>query len=358
MFHADEGMGLEFDSFLMDKKRHCGNRCIFCFIDQLPSGLRPALYFKDDDSRLSFLQGNYITLTNLCERDVERIITMRTPVNVSVHTTNPELRSRMLGNPKGGESLAILRRFAEAGLTMNCQIVLCPDCNDGDELTRSLHDLSAMSSVESVAVVPVGLTRFRRSGALTPLRQFTASEAAAVIEAVGKFANAFAADELYLLAGLPIPDFEHYGAFSQYENGVGMLAYMRQTFADEARLAEGVPCPAPPKRTIVTGGAAFPLISELVAPFANVNVAAIRNDFFGESVTVSGLLTGRDIIAQLADFADLGQEILIGSNTLNADGLFLDDVTPADLESALNVTVKIVEADGNSLFAAITGGDV
>jgi putative radical SAM enzyme (TIGR03279 family) len=358
MFHADEGMGLEFDTYLMDEKRHCGNKCVFCFIDQLPRGLRAPLYFKDDDSRLSFLQGNYITLTNLTERDTARIIAMRTPVNVSVHSTNPELRSRLTGTPKGGESLEILRRFAEAGIVMNCQLVLCPELNDGDELIRSLRDLSAMKSVESIACVPVGLTKHREG--LPPLRAFTPDEAAKVIGTVGEFANTFAADEFYLLAGLPIPEYEHYGVMPQYENGVGMWAYLKHTFAeaDAAHIRCGAPpdgaSPAPVRRTIVTGTAAFPLISELAAPFGNVNVAAIRNDFFGESVTVSGLLTGRDIIAQLADFEGLGAEIIIGGNTLNADGVFLDDVTPADVEAALGVKVKISEADGYGLFSSIT----
>jgi putative radical SAM enzyme (TIGR03279 family) len=353
MFHADEGMGLEFDTFLMDKKRHCGNKCIFCFIDQMPPGLRDSLYFKDDDSRLSFLQGNYITLTNLTEHDVERIIAMRTPVNVSVHTTNPELRVKMMGNPRAGQwSLDVLKRFADAGVSMNCQLVLCPEHNDGDELVRSLRDLSAMDSVESIACVPVGLTRFREG--LTPLREFTASESAAVIkivEEVGehdKFTSGeqtgqvFAADEFYLKAGIDFPEYEHYGDFPQYENGVGMWVYTREHFdiADiVGRDALGTP------HTIVTGTAAFPLIRELVADVPNVNAAAIRNDFFGESVTVSGLLTGGDIIAQLRDFPDLGEVVVIGSNMLNSDGLFLDEAKPEQIEEALGVKVLVAEVD-------------
>jgi putative radical SAM enzyme (TIGR03279 family) len=347
MFYGDDDMGLEFDSFLMDEKRHCGNNCIFCFVDQNPPNMRETVYFKDDDSRLSFLHGNYITLTNLTESDIERIVQMRTPVNVSVHTTNPDLRVRLMGNPNAGKALDALYRFAEAGIPVNCQLVLCAGINDGEELVRSLNDLTKLKSVESTAVVPVGLTGHRKG--LPQLRSFTQKEAAAVIKTVGDFADTYAADEFYLISGTEIPEYEHYGAFPQYENGVGMSACMKHGFLK--RCAEGI-TPCKEKIGIVTGTAAFPLMEQLVKPFANVQVYPIRNDFFGESVTVSGLITGGDIIAQLRG-KDLGGKLLIGASSLNCDGLFLDDTAPADIESALGVKVQVVEPDGESLFSAL-----
>jgi putative radical SAM enzyme (TIGR03279 family) len=360
MFYGDDDMGLEFETFLMDSKRSCNNNCVFCFIDQNPPNMRDSIYLKDDDSRLSFLQGNYITLTNLTEQDVLRIIQMKTPVNVSVHTTNPELRSRIMGNPNAGESLSILRRFAEAGISMNFQLVLCPGINDGDELIRTLDDLSKLNKLSesdnyatvgspaSTACVPVGLTKHRAG--LPPLRTFTKEESVKIIETTAKYKNVFAADEFYLKACIDIPEYEHYGDFPQYENGVGMLAFMKNGFEERVR---GGKCKgAKVKTTIVTGTAAFGFMRDLVAPFANVGVVAVRNDFFGESVTVSGLLTGGDIISQLRgmESGELGERILIGGNCLNADGLFLDGTTPAEIESALEVKVQTVEPDGESLF--------
>jgi putative radical SAM enzyme (TIGR03279 family) len=366
MFYGDdvpEAEGLLFDTFLMDEKRVCGNNCMFCFIDQLPcppkfKALRTPLYFKDDDSRLSFLQGNYITLTNLTEHDVNRIIQMRTPVNVSVHTTNPELRTILMGNGQAGtHSLNILKRFADAGVPMNCQLVLCPGLNDGNELTRTLCDLSLMLSVDSIACVPVGLTKYRDH--LPLLRQFSKEEAAAVIQIAGEFynktENVCCADEFYLTAELPLPDYEHYGGFPQYENGVGMWVYFAESFNNAASESVNKLCKR--KTTIVTGTAAYPLLSELVKPFANVNVATIRNEFFGESVTVAGLLTGGDIITQLKERNDLGEVLLISAGTLNVDGVFLDDVTPEMVEAALGVTVCIVKPDGESLYDALTQED-
>ena len=359
MYYADDDMGLEFDTFLMDKKRHCGNKCVFCFIDQLPPKskhkLRETLYFKDDDSRLSFLQGNYITLTNLTEQDIDRIIEMRTPVNVSVHTTNPELRAKMMGNKKAGESLSALYRFARAGITMNCQLVLCPGINDGAELVRTLDDLKELGpSIESVACVPVGLTKFREN--LPQLRLFSKTEAADVIKTISGYECVYAADEFYLTAEKELPPYEHYGAFSQYENGVGMWAHLKRGFADAK--ARSRPCNEKHDRkiTVVTGVAAFQLIKELTEPFENVNVIAIRNDFFGNNVTVSGLLTGTDIIRQLLLRKDeLGDELLIGANMLNCDSVFLDDVTVQELEDSLGVKVRVVAIEGEALFEAIIG---
>ncbi|MCL2634940.1 MAG: DUF512 domain-containing protein [Oscillospiraceae bacterium] len=331
MFYADEDFGLEFETFLMDNKRNCGNNCIFCFIDQLPQGLRESLYFKDDDSRLSFLQGNYITLTNLSEGDVGRIISMRTPVNVSVHTVNPELRSFMMGNPKAGEALSTLYRFAEAGISMNCQLVLCPGINDGEELIRSLDVLTGYPSIESIACVPVGLTKFRDN--LPKLRCFNKEEAAKIIRVTEKYERVFAADEFYLTAEKPLPDYEYYGSFPQYENGVGMWAYFdnAQCTMHNAQLR---------RISIATGVAAYPLIKRVFGGAARVY--AVRNEFFGESVTVSGLLTGIDIINQLKR-EDLGEELWLPPNMFNTDGLTLDSMTVEDISQALNVKTVILD---------------
>jgi putative radical SAM enzyme (TIGR03279 family) len=330
--YADEDMGLEFETFLMDEKHHCSNNCIFCFIDQNPPGMRESVYFKDDDSRLSFLQGNYITLTNLTEYDINRIIRMKTPVNVSVHTTNPDLRVKMMGNPRAGESLNALYRFAQAGISMNCQLVVCPGINDGGELVRTLDDLTGLKSVESIACVPVGLTRYRKG--LAKLRSFTKSEAADVIKTAGGYGNVFCADEFYLNAGITTPEFGYYGSFPQYENGVGMLTYLNKVQFTIDNVQSGH------KISIATGTAAFDLISTLVKAYENVQVFAIRNDFFGESVSVSGLVVGSDIIAQLRGF-DLGGELLIPANMLNCDGLFLDGTTPADVERELGLRLHV-----------------
>jgi len=358
-FYGDCGIGLEFGTFLMDKKRGCKNNCVFCFVSQLPKGLRPALYFKDDDSRLSFLQGNYITLTNLSEKDTDRIIKMRTPVNVSVHTTNPELRSFMLGNKNGGAALESFYKLARAGITMNCQIVLCPGINDGQELVRTLADLEMLESVESVAVVPVGLTRFRDDYGLPKLRMFSKEEARDVIAQTERHERAYAADELYLAAELPMPDYGYYGDFPQYENGVGMWAHFKHGFLSAAGKRKRVPAK---KRgnaatvSIATGTAAYPLIKELAGDRAYVDIYEIRNDFFGTGVTVSGLLTGRDIISQIKarlNGRDLGGKLLIGANTLNADGLTLDGITPSEIGEALGTEVEVVEVEGEELLRVI-----
>jgi len=349
-FYGDDDMGLEFGTFLMDKKRGCRNNCVFCFISQLPKGMRPALYFKDDDSRLSFLQGNYITLTNLSDGDVERIIKMRTPVNVSVHTTDRELRSFMLGNKRGGDALGAFYKLADAGITMNCQIVLCPEINDGEQLKKTLSDLAKLNTVESVACVPVGLTRFREQNGLMPLRLFTEEEAREIIALTEQYERVYAADELYLKAGLPLPDYDYYGDFPQYENGVGMWAHLRNGYYEATAALRKRLTLKRGKPSIATGTAAYPLIKELVGDKAHVY--AVRNDFFGETVTVSGLLTGGDIIKQLKG-KELGRELLIGANTLNFDGIFLDNVTPDEVSAALGVKVTPVAVDGAALYAAV-----
>ncbi|MDR0197639.1 MAG: DUF512 domain-containing protein [Oscillospiraceae bacterium] len=343
-------LGLEFESWLMSPRESCRNNCVFCFVDQLPKGLRGSLYFKDDDSRLSFLQGNYITLTNLSEKDADRIIKMRTAVNVSVHTTDPSLRVKMMGNPNSGRALDTLYRFAKAGVQMNCQLVLCREINDGARLTRTLDDLTALEAVRSVACVPAGLTRFRAR--LPVLRPYDAKGARAVVAATERYERVYAADEFYLIAGLPLPEYGYYGDFPQYENGVGMCAYLKRGFA-KAAAGRGAFAAAGRKVSVVTGTAAFGMIKELVGERANV--FAVKNEFFGESVTVSGLLTGGDIIRQLRG-RDIGGELLIGANTLNADGKFLDDVTPAEAGAALGAKIRAVAVDGGELFKAIAGG--
>ena len=360
-------IGLEFETYLMDKQHTCRNQCVFCFIDQMPPGMRDSLYFKDDDSRLSFLFGNYITLTNLSEHEIERIISLHiTPINVSVHTTNPELRCRMMNNRFAGETLGLLRRFADAGIHMNCQLVLCPGWNDGEELERSMHDLAALSpAVESVAVVPVGLTKYREG--LTPLRLFTAEEAAVVLDAVENFGNVlskcigtrliYPADEWYIKAGRPIPDEAFYEEMSQLENGVGMSALMRAQFTEaleqcEASAAVGT------DTVVVTGVAAEPLLKELVEtaakayPGIRARVQAIRNEFFGETITVAGLVTGGDLKEQLNGVSC--ERVLVPDVMLRHEkDRFLDDITPEELEQALGVRVQIVTADGDSLLRAL-----
>jgi putative radical SAM enzyme (TIGR03279 family) len=342
-----EDLGLEFDSFLMSESRNCKNKCIFCFIDQMPPGLRETLYFKDDDSRLSFLQGNYISLTNLTEREVKRIIEMRLSVNVSVHTTARDLRVKMLGNPNAGSALDYLYQIAGAGVEINCQIVLCPGINDGLALEKTLTDLSAFPSIKSIACVPVGLTKYREG--LTELKAFDRESARNALDIIGKYKNVYASDELYLIAERDLPDYEHYDDFPQYENGVGMLRLLEHEFGD-GKIIKGC------KRSIATGVLAAPFIERLVKKSgADVRVFAIRNDFFGHNVTVVGLVTGNDLIAQLLPYKnELGEELLIPKTMLRAnDDVFLDDVCVGDVCSALGVRVRVVEVDGFELYNAL-----
>ena len=364
-----EDIGLEFETYLMDKQHTCRNKCVFCFIDQMPPGMRESLYFKDDDSRLSFLFGNYITLTNLSEHEIERIIDLHiTPINISVHTTNPDLRCRMMNNRFAGETLTLLKRFAEAGIHMCCQLVLCPEWNDGEELLRSMRDLAALSPcVESVAVVPVGLTKYREG--LTPLRPFTAEEAAAVLDAVEAFGDeqyqtagsrlVYPADEWYIKAGRPIPDASFYEEMSQLENGVGMTALLRAQFTEALAQCEGETATAS-DTVLVTGVAAAPILEELVQrareqfPALRVRVQAITNRFFGESITVAGLVTGEDLKEQLAGVRC--DRVLIPDVMLRHErDRFLDDVTPEELEHAIGVTVQVIDADGYALVDALRG---
>lgn len=366
-------IGLEFETPLMDQKHSCQNRCVFCFIDQLPKGMRESLYFKDDDDRLSFLHGNYVTLTNLKDADIERIITMHiSPINVSVHTTNPELRVQMMHHRRAGEVLSYLRTLADAGIALCTQIVLCKGLNDGKELDRSMRDLASyLPALRSCSIVPVGLTKFREG--LFPLQPFTAEDCANVIAQVNAFGDEclaeygtrvfYCSDEFYVRAGLPLPEESYYEDYSQIENGVGMLTSMTSEFQTELQyLDELLPSfRAPRTVSIVTGSAAYEHLSNLCqvleqqVPGLKIYVYRAVNHFFGESVTVAGLLTATDVIAQLKG-QPLGEELLFPSAMLRADEpVFLDDLTPDDLSSALGVPVRASENDGAKFLHALLG---
>lgn len=364
-----ESIGLEFETYLMDQQHSCTNRCIFCFIDQLPKGLRKSLYFKDDDSRLSFLFGNYVTLTNLKEREVDRIIKMHiSPINISVHTTNPELRVKMMGNRFAGKSLDILYRFAKAGIKLNCQIVLCRDINDGEELDRTLKDLTSLwPSVQSVAVVPLGLTKYRQG--LYPLTGYDSETARAVVRQLERWGDrceqkygqriCYAADEFYLKAQLPIPPAPFYGDFDQLENGVGLMASLKQEFLDA--LEDFVPPASSRKVTLATGVAAHPfldtLLDELRQRCHNLtcNVVPIVNNFFGDTITVAGLVTGGDLLKQLQG-RELGDALLLPDVMLRREGdIFLDDVSLEELSEALQIQIITVPNDGYALLDAVVG---
>ncbi len=363
-----EELGLVFEEEFMGKYRHCANHCLFCFIDQLPKGMRDTLYFKDDDSRLSFLNGNYITMTNMSEADFAKIIRYHmSPMNISVHTTNPELRVRMLKNPRAAEIMPRLKALAEAGITLNGQIVLCKGINDGAELDRTLRELGEFCpAMQSLSVVPVGLSDHREG--LYPLEPFTAEDAKQLIEQIKPYQEKhFAvsglhfvhlADEFYSLAGLPLPEEEEYDGYLQIENGVGMM----RLFMNEAReaIASLKPDPSAAGRlSLVTAPCAEPyirqLLSELSAkrPQAELDLRVIRNDFFGQRITVTGLLTGRDIIAQLSG-TELGSVLLLPGNLLRGDeSLLLDGLTVEDIEKALQTPVFIVKSSGRDFVEAI-----
>ena len=367
-----EDLGLNFETYLMDRARSCANKCIFCFVDQMPPGMRDTLYFKDDDARLSFLMGNYMTLTNLSQREIQRIIDLRiSPINISVHATDPELRTAMLKNPRAGECLSIMERFAKAGIEMNCQVVACPGVNDGPALTRTMEDLGRLHpAVTSVAVVPVGVTKFREG--LCRIEPYTKEQAAALIDQVETFARAFlqehgtslvwCSDEFYLMAGRKLPEKAYYEDLDQLENGVGMLRLLLHQAA--MGLEEEEPEQIEPF-SIATGLSAAPFVQEIVdnarKQCGNIKgtVYPIVNRFFGETITVSGLITGTDLIEQLRG-KDLGGRLLIPDNMLRAgEQVFLDDVTVEQVEQALGVTVVPVPADsGFDLADAILGREV
>lgn len=378
-------IGLEFDTFLMDTQRSCANKCIFCFIDQLPAGMRDTLYYKDDDVRLSFLQGNYVTLTNLTQKDIDRIIELKiSPINVSVHSLDPSVRTFMLGTRKAAAGISALKALADARITLNCQIVCCPGVNDGAELSRTMEGLYKLGSgVSSVSIVPVGLTKYREG--LAPLKPFDGALALKTVEQVEGFAEHclqkrgsrvfFCADELYIKAGLRLPRHAFYEDYPQLENGVGMMRLLITEFEDALReagdgnlerggisntsRAEAVP--DDPGFSVATGVAASGYLTKLLETAAekyakmNGTVYAIRNGFFGDSVTVSGLVTGGDIIAALKG-RELGSRLLLPQNMLRRfEDVFLDDVTVAELSAELGVPIRIVKQDGADLLDAFSG---
>lgn len=365
----DEDIGIEFEKGLMDDYHSCTNKCIFCFIDQMPKGMRETLYFKDDDSRLSFLQGNYITLTNMKDKDIDRIIKFHLcPINISVHTTNPELRCRMLNNRFAGEALSKIDRLAKACIEMNGQIVLCKGVNDGDELKRSIEDLSKyLPHMRSVSVVPAGLTKYREG--LYPLELFTKEDAIQVIELIESYQQRFfdeyglhfihASDEWYILAERDFPEEERYDGYIQLENGVGMMRLLREEFGEA--LKNSRPDDVRREVSIATGKLAYNEIRKLADmvqdKFSNtcIHVYAIENEFFGKNITVSGLLTGQDILKQLSESeVKLGERLLLPSNVLRSgEEVFLDDMRLSELAEKLNVRIQIPKNTGESLLYGI-----
>lgn len=361
-----EEIGLIFETYLMDSKRSCRNKCVFCFIDQLPKGLRESLYFKDDDSRLSFLFGNYITLTNITEHEIERIIKMHiSPINISVHTTNPELRVKMMNNKNAGAALDIIKRLDDAGIKMNSQLVLCPGYNDGEELRRSLRDLTSFSNMECIAAVPVGLTKYRDD--LPHIEPFNKETAAQTIDIIDEFCKqtllkygerrVYASDEFYLRSGREIPDSEFYGDFLQLENGVGLWALLKSEAEDA--LLDVDEFSNDRHISIATGVAAFPLIRSIAdmceakCHGLKCDVYAIKNNFFGEKITVSGLVTATDMYEQLNGIA-LGSKLLIPSVMLRQEGdMFLDSITAEELSEKLGVNIEPVDNDGYALVDTI-----
>ena len=385
-----EELGAEFETYLMDKHRGCKNNCIFCFVDQLPENLRDSLYFKDDDHRLSFLLGNYITLTNVTQKEIDRIIKMNiSPINISVHTMNPKLRTKMMRNKNAGEVLKHLYKLAKADIKTNCQLVLCSGINDGKELEYSLNELHKLGNcVQSIACVPVGLTKHRKN--LFPLKAYTKTFAKQVIQTIDDFNKrigrnlAFAADEFYLTAKIPIPALEYYGECNQLDNGVGMSALFESQFMEKLKVKSGNICHTIAARvfgsclkftqnkrnqkspnsknrrkheiSIATGTAAYPMMKRLVDEFVKiyynytVHLYSIVNNTFGESVTVAGLLTGNDLLQQLKN-KPLGNKLLIPVSMLeHSKTRFLDDITVKQLSKKLKIKIEIVEIDGSELL--------
>lgn len=366
-----DDLGLEFETYLMDRQMGCKNACIFCFVDQTPPGMRKSLYFKDDDTRMSFLFGNYTTLTNLKEGDIQRIIKMHiSPINISIQTMNPALRVQMMKNPFAGESLKFVRMLTEGGIKINTQIVLCPGYNDGEQLEYSLSELAKLGpNVQSIAVVPVGLTRYREK--LTPLRGFFPQEAVEVVKTMERWGEyfckeygtrtAYASDEFYILAGKDFPPYEFYEDFAQLENGVGIMTLMQHDFAQALKEAQLEQSPAAHRCTIATGQLAYPMMQDFAErvqqafPQVQVQAKKIRNDFWGPTITVAGLITGQDLLAQLEGL-NLGSELLIPANMLRHEqDRFLDDLTLEQVQETLGVPVLPVENDAFELLARMLG---
>ena len=365
----EEDLGITFEQGLMDEYRSCRNKCIFCFIDQMPKGMRETLYFKDDDSRLSFLQGNYITLTNMSDLDIDRIIKYHLePINISFHTTNPKLRCKMLHNRFAGDALEKVKRLYEGGIHMNGQIVLCKGINDGKELERSIRDLAKlMPYLQSVSVVPVGLTKYREG--LFPLEPFTKEDAIKVLDTIETWQKKLyeehgmhfihAGDEWYILADREMPEEERYDGYMQLENGVGMLRLLMNEFEEAYEELKGDD--RANEVSLATGKLAAPYLKQMIekiqVKFPNVkaHLYVIRNEFFGELITVAGLITGQDLIAQLKG-QKLGNKLLLPCNMLRSgEEVFLDDVTITEVKDSLQVEVDIVKSSGQDLIEAIIG---
>ena len=363
----EEDLGIIFEQGLMDEYRSCRNKCMFCFIDQMPKGMRETLYFKDDDSRLSFLQGNYITLTNMSDHDVDRIVRYHLePINISIHTTNPELRCKMLNNRFAGEALKKVDKFYEGCIQMNGQIVLCKGINDGEELERSIRDLSKyLPYLQSVSVVPAGLTKYRDG--LYPLEPFVKEDAEKVIDTIEKWQKVFfeeydlhfihASDEWYILAGREVPEEDRYDGYLQLENGVGMIRLLQNEFDEVFENLEGDDRVR--EVSLATGGLAYPYLVSMteriqeIYPNVKANVYKIRNDFFGELITVSGLITGQDLIAQLKE-KEIGNTLILPCNMLrDGEEVFLDDITLSQVKDSLQVEVNVVKSSGQALIDAI-----
>ncbi len=365
-------LGLNFATYLMDNKHSCLNKCVFCFIDQLPKGMRESLYFKDDDSRLSFLFGNYITLTNITEHEVERIIKMHiSPINISVHTTNPDLRVKMMTNKNAGNVLGVINRFNDAGIKINCQMVLCPGYNDGNELEKTLEDLTSLENAECIAAVPVGLTKYRDGLAkLEPFNKKTAGETIDIINRFGdkcleKYGSrrVYASDEFYLLAEREMPKADYYGDFLQLDNGVGIWSLLEKE-TDDAINDCDYKLEKPRQVSLVTGEAAYPLITQIVDKMGkkwdnlNCKVYKIKNDFFGPLITVAGLVTATDIINQLK-MQDLGDELIIPDVMLRSEkDMFLDSITVQELSKKLGVKITVTSVDGYDMVENVLGGAV
>lgn len=362
----EEDLGIDFDDPFLNSPRRCSNSCVFCFIDQLPKGMRDTLYFKDDDSRLSFLQGNFVTLTNMSEKDIERIIKYKiSPINVSVHTTNPELRVKMLNNKHAGRIMELLEKLSSSGIYMNCQIVLCPGINDGKELERTLKDLYTMyPNIGNVAIVPVGITKHRQH--LRHLQGFDKDSAFNVVKMMEPLqehfskqdGNIFArlADEFYIMADVPLPEYNHYDDFEQLEDGIGMIRYFESAISEALEFdtsnGEGK------QIAMVTGVSAANMLKDSLTKIekamnVKINVYPIVNDFFGEKITVTGLITAGDIIKQVK--GKLKEDtVLISSSMLKAnEDIFLDDVTVKELENELGAKIVVCSYTGDDFIDKI-----
>lgn len=367
----NEDLGIIFTNPLIDKAKSCRNKCMFCFIDQLPPNMRDTLYFKDDDSRLSFLQGNFITLTNMSDEEIDRIIKYKlSPINVSVHTTNPELRVKMLNNKNAGKVYEILKRFHKANLEVNCQIVLVPGINDGEELKKTINDLAKLSpTIESVAVVPVGITKYRQHlEKVTPFNKDSARELINIINSMQeKYLKemgsrfVFASDEFYCVSGIELPSYDAYEGFPQYENGVGLMKSFEYEI-NEALDNILKPLELRKKIIIATGTLASNYMREIISKVnkkfvdLDLSVIPIENNYFGKTITVAGLVTGSDLVSQLKKYRDVDLVMIPKSMLKQDQDIFLDNMTLEEAISTLGITIKPCEVDGNKFIEVLRLG--